>query len=101
MMKARMKALAAVALLLLAGCSSLTSGYVIGKQHTDAYDWMDMQCFSYNDKGMCTMRVPIWHHVPESWEICVKLDDTQDWWSVDEPTFHRTKVGDWVERNPS
>lgn len=94
-------AVAAIVLVLLTACTSLTSGHVVDKQFTPAYDWMDMQCFSYDSKGMCTMRMPVWHHVPDVWELRIEKDDKYDWWSVDEATFNRTNIGDWVERKES
>lgn len=100
-MKKLCAATAAMVLMLLTACTSLTSGYVVDKQFTPAYDWMDLQCFSYDSKGMCTVRMPVQHHVPESWDLRIQNEDKYDWWSVDEATFNRTNIGDWVWREES
>lgn len=94
--------LAAGLLALLAGCgASLTSGYVVDKRYNEASQWLEMKCVAYDDTGQCKTRMPVWHDVPESWEICVEQNNEQDWWDVDQATFNQTNIGDWVERSES
>lgn len=93
-------ALAAAVLALLTGCgTTLTHGYVVDKQYTEAYQWMELMCFAYDSNGVCTTQLPVWHHEPASWELCVERDAVQDWWSVSQETYDHIQVGDYVERS--
>lgn len=47
-------------------------GVVEHKQHSDAYDYVTMVCSGYSSSGSCTVWVPIFNHMPASWQVCVK-----------------------------
>jgi hypothetical protein len=60
------------AAVLLAGCSDPpVEGVVTHKQHSDAYDYVTMQCGAYGTNGGCTAYYPVFNHMPASWEVCV------------------------------
>jgi hypothetical protein len=65
------RTLALAAVLLVAGCSNPpVSGKVSHKQHSDAYDYVTMSCVAYGKYG-CNAWVPIYNHMPASWQVCV------------------------------
>lgn len=60
------------ALLTLAACSDPpVEGRVTHKQHSDAYDYVTMICAGYSTQGACTVWVPIFNHMPASWQLCI------------------------------
>jgi len=58
-----------LALSLSACGSKVYEGQVINKQNTPASSYVTMQCASYNSQGVCTVNMPITHHIPEKWSI--------------------------------
>lgn len=92
-MKRKLLAIAA-AVLLLSGCSSISSGYVTKKAHEPAYTYSQMICSGYSSKGYCTIWVPIIHNVPDHWRLDLKNGDKTGWVYVSPQTFNDIKVGD-------
>jgi hypothetical protein len=71
----RIGLVAAATLLALAGCSDPpTSGTVTHKQYSAAYDYITYMCITYGQYG-CTSYMPIFNHMPASYQICVDGTD--------------------------
>ena len=84
-----------VLLLALVACSDPPDhGIITAKNHHGAYSWVQMVCAAYN-KGICTVWVPITHHVAERWELCLRSGDgCRD---VDQHPYDRVRIGDYYE----
>lgn len=81
---------------ILVGCSPINSGYITDKKHHEAYNYMTQQCASFNSKGICSVWVPIWHHVDESFSFDLRNDNGDTGWVyVDISEFEKYKIGDY------
>lgn len=83
----------AAGLLLLAGCSAPESGLVYDKHYEPAYIYTDTICSSYNKQGICVLRLPMVHEVPERWRLCLRNGDDEGCRYVDQLTYHHYKIG--------
>lgn len=86
--------LAMALLVLLAACSAPDHGTIYEKRYEAPYSWIDYQCVSYNKQGICTLRMPFTHYVPEYWYLCLRLGEDGGCRSVDQVTFHEYEVGE-------
>lgn len=91
-MKRKLVAVGA-AVLLLAGCSSISSGYVTKKEYEPAYTYSTMQCVAFNKYG-CSAYMPMIHYVPEHFRFDLKNKDKTGWVYVSHETFDAVNVGD-------
>lgn len=92
-------ALLAFAVLLLFGCSAPQSGTVVDKKYYEPYDWVGTQCYVHNSKGVCTLTMPVVHHVSASWRLCLRNGEDEGCRSVDERTWHEYEIGDEYPRH--
>lgn len=83
----------AVLLTLLGACSAPESGTVYQKKYSAAWSYWDSTCMSYDKNGLCTLKMPIEHRVPESWQLCLRLRDESGCRDVDQITYHKYEVG--------
>lgn len=88
----KMLALASV-LIALVGCSAPERGTVYEKKYSAAWSYWDSQCMVYGKSGLCTMRMPVQHTIPESWQLCLRDRDEQGCRDVDQITWHQYEVG--------
>lgn len=102
--KTKLLALLAVGLF-LAGCSSISEGYITEKNHQDAYTTTTLICASYGKYG-CTSWIPSVVHHPESWWFSLventgasidQKDPKTGWVYVGPQTFEEYEVGDYYE----
>ena len=85
-----------VVVLLLVGCSSISAGYITAKKYSPAYDYMTQQCASYNSKGVCTVWMPVWHHIDEAFKFDIRNDNGDTGWVyVHKSEFEQFNVGDY------
>lgn len=85
--------IALAAVLMLAGCSPISSGYVTKKTDEQAYSYVTMQCMVFSKYG-CSAYVPIEHYVPEKFKFDLKNQDKTGWVYVGKDTFDHVQVGD-------
>jgi uncharacterized protein YceK len=90
------KALAMLAaVMLLAGCSSISEGTIVEKKHSDAYYYPVTYCMIYNSKGACSAFATRMDYMPESWWFDIEKGDQTGWVYVGELTFDKYNVGDY------
>jgi uncharacterized protein YceK len=89
----RKLAVALAAVLLLAGCSSISSGYVTKKEYEPYNTYSTMLCAAFKKYGF-SVYIPMLHYVPEHWRLDLKNHDQTGWVYVDEQTFNAVQVGD-------
>lgn len=80
-------------LLVLTGCSAISSGYITKKVYEPPYSYTTMQCVVFGKYG-CTSYMPITHTNPEHWRLDLKNRDKTGWVFVSKETFDSVKVGD-------
>jgi hypothetical protein len=80
--------------LILWGCSAPESGTVVNKKYHEPYEWVGSQCYVYNKNGVCTLTMPVVHHISESWELCLRNGEDEGCRNVDQITWHEYKIGD-------
>lgn len=85
----------AAALLLLTGCSAISSGQVTAKHYSPSYLQPVMQCVSYNKDGVCINYLTTYNRVPEKWKLDLATSDQTGWVYVSERTYEATEIGDW------
>lgn len=86
---------------LLIGCSDPpASGVVTSREYHEPYSWVQMTCAAYN-KGVCTVWVPITHHVAERWTLCLRAGDENGCRDVDRATYDEFLVGEYYPGEPS
>lgn len=91
----KLKILFATLILALAGCGDPPeTGIVTEKTHKAAYSWVQMVCAAYGKNGICTVYVPVTHHVPESWGLCLRNQDEVGCREVPEGTWNQYQVGE-------
>ncbi|HEY6074340.1 MAG TPA: hypothetical protein VIV15_13365, partial [Anaerolineales bacterium] len=83
--------------LTLVACSAPDHGTVVEKKYHESYNWMQMVCAAYGQNGICTVYVPVEHHVPERWELCLRDGDDEGCREVDQVTYHKYNVGDYYD----
>lgn len=77
----------------LSGCTSLDEGTVTKKSYMPAYD---STYYTYIRTGNFKHFVPRHVYYPDSWEVCVKLEDKKDCWQVTEEFYDSVEVGDYI-----
>lgn len=94
-MKAKLIALGAL-VLILTGCSSISSGYITAKKYTPDYYYTTMQCVSYSAKGFCTVQMPVQHYVSETFKFDLRNDNKDTGWVyVSEYEYNSYEIGDY------
>jgi uncharacterized protein YceK len=92
----RTLAILAGALLLLTGCSSISEGEIVEKNHRDAYTYPVQYCAMFNTKtGGCSMHMTRFDTMPESWWFSIEKGGDEGWVYVGPATFEKYNVGDW------
>lgn len=87
------KILMAALAVLLTACSQMESGIVVSKMyHPESGYWSSM-CVSYGQYG-CTMSMPVYNTIPQSWEFALRDGDDTGYRDVTEQEYHEYKVGD-------
>jgi len=86
-------AVAALAALVLTGCSSISSGTVTGKEYSPAYTTTSLQCYSFGKAG-CTMWMPVVHYWPATYQLDLRNGSKTGWVDVDARTYAQERVGD-------
>lgn len=90
----RIKMLLVTLLLLLTGCEDPPeTGIITEKTHRGAYTSVQQVCAAYGNNGICTVYVPVIHHVPESWGLCLRNRDKVGCREVPRETWDRYQVG--------
>lgn len=87
----------AIAALILTGCSSINSGTITGKGHSDATQIPVSYCLGYNSKGICTGYGLRYDYYPERWWFDLKQDDEKGYVNVYEDTWNSYEVGDYFD----
>lgn len=82
-----------VAVLLLASCSAPESGMIYDKKYSPSYQYTDYQCMQYGKDGICKLRMPFIHTVPEYWQLCLRNGDESGCRYVDQITWHKYERG--------
>ncbi|UDL16647.1 hypothetical protein SEA_ATUIN_254 [Arthrobacter phage Atuin] len=96
-MKKLTAALSLLSVLLLTACGWTGTGTLIEKGHSSAYETFYMQCTAFNAQGMCTVQIPQWYTVPESWSLKIRDTSNKDHWvSVNKPFWDSAKEGQQV-----
>lgn len=86
---------ALLTVLVLSGCgSSISEGTVTSKDYDPEYQYITMQCMSYNKDGMCTVQIPVTHTYPESWTLNLRDGDKEGYVNVSPGEYESYKVGD-------
>lgn len=94
-MKAKLAVIVTAALLLV-GCSSISSGYITAKKYQPAYTYTTQQCASYNAKGVCTVWMPMTHHVDEKFKFDIRNDNQENGWVyVSQGEYDHYQIGDY------
>lgn len=82
-------------LLLLAGCSAISTGRITDKIYTAPYTTMHMQCISFSSKGICTGQMPVYTNHPERFRFNLDNGRETGWVYVNELLYNTYNVGDW------
>lgn len=94
-MKQKLAVIVAMAFLLV-GCSPISAGTITNKVYEPAYSYMTQQCSYYNSKGVCTVWVPIQHHVSEKFKFDLENDNGDTGWVyVHQTEYDRYQIGDY------
>lgn len=94
-METKLAAIVATALLLV-GCSSISSGEITKKNHSDPYSYPVTYCQMYKSNGTCSFWGTRYEHVPERWSFDIENDNKDTGWVyVSESEFEEYKVGDY------
>ncbi len=80
--------------LVLSACSTISTGFVTAKKHTDPYTYTQMMCSAWNSRGFCMVWVPNTIYVPEQWRLDLENDGQTGWVYVSEETYDGINVGD-------
>ena len=88
----KIRAIVLAAALVVAGCAP-DSGTVYDKQYYPSYSYLDYQCVTYGKNGLCTLRMPYTHYVPEYWALCIRNADQSGCKYVDQITWHQYERG--------
>ena len=85
--------------LALVGCgSSISAGTVTEKSYSPEYQYMTQQCAGYNKDGACTVWMPIWHTMPESFTLDLRDGEKDGYVRVSEAEYESYEVGDYYPR---
>lgn len=94
-MRTKLAVIVTIALLLV-GCSSISSGYITAKKYSPPSSYITQQCSYYNSKGVCTIWVPVTHHVDETFKFDLRNDNKDTGWIyVTESEYEKYQVGDY------
>ena len=83
----------AIFILMLSGCSSISSGYITKKTYEPSYTYSVMVCSVYI-KSQCAAYTPIIETEPEHWKFDLKNGDKIGWVYVDKDVYDDMNVGD-------
>lgn len=84
-----------LAVLALAGCSPISSGYITDKHHTEGYYYPVSYCVVYNSKGICTVWGTRQQWQPPTWKFDIQQGDDEGWVYVSEETYGLYEIGDY------
>lgn len=84
-----------LAMLIITGCSAISTGHITDKVYTAPYDYISYQCYSYDKSGFCTVNMPIMHHVEAQYRFDLAQADETGWVHVNEATFNKYEIGDY------
>ncbi len=84
--------------LTLTACSGPTSGTITAKTYGEPYTWVQYIFSVYNQQGMCTVQVPIFHDEPEKWVIHIHNaeEDKKNRFGVSKAYWDTVQIGDFV-----
>lgn len=89
----------AIAILLISGCSAISSGEITGKDYTAAYDVPVSYCAMYktDSQGVstCQMYATRYDHYPARWTFNLKQEEKTGWVDVPENVWNEYEVGDF------
>jgi hypothetical protein len=92
--------LAALPLLLLAGCDNATTGTVTSREHVAQHEELDyIQCIAIGSNA-CAVSVPYYKTVPECWQVNFHndRDDENGSSCVDPADYQLYRLGDQYPR---
>jgi hypothetical protein len=96
-MKKLLAALTLLAVLTLTACGWTGTGTLTEKGHSAAYQSVYFTCGSFNAQGICTVQIPNFYTVPESWSLKIRDNAGKDHWvSVHKPFWDSVKEGQQV-----
>lgn len=81
------------ALVVLSSCSAPEHGLVIDKKYSAEWSYWDSQCMSYDKQGLCSLKMPILHTVPEAWYLCLRDGQDEGCRQVDQIDWHKYERG--------
>lgn len=89
-------------LIVLSGCSAISTGTVTAKTYYEPYTWTETvyNCYARDKNGACTMNIPsyITHNEPERFKFDLKKGKDTGWVYVDGGTYQSYDVGDRYPR---
>ena len=80
------------AILLLAGCSAISDGYITNKTFTPSYTTSSVWCHLV---GKVTICQPITTFHPDSWQFDIKKEDETGYVSVTEEEYNSYETGEY------
>ena len=83
-----------LAVVLLAGCSPISSGIITGKTHHEGYYYTTTYCASWRD-GTCQFYMPQQNYQPPTWSFDLKDNKDTGWVYVGEGTYNSYEIGDY------
>jgi hypothetical protein len=92
-----------MAILALAACSKISSGWITEKQYTEGYYTTTQVCVSYDpDDFHCTLYVPQTTYHPPTWRFDLVANDEhgdpqEGWVYVTEETYDQYAVGGYYQ----
>lgn len=85
----------------LVGCApSVESGVVVDKRYHPSYQTWSNTCYSYNDKGQCTLNIPTATNHPEKFQLTIEgyaegeAELRQSTYNVRESVYDSVEIGD-------
>lgn len=95
LMRAKLAVIVAT-ILLLVGCSSISSGYITAKKYHEAYDYPVSYCAMYDSKMNCKLWAQRWEHVREKWSFDIRNDNRDTGFVyVSESEYNEYQIGDY------
>lgn len=88
------KIITVITLLALTACGAPDHGVIYKKNYSAPWSYTTTECVLYDGKtGQCKVKMPVYHSVPASWELCIELGDDRGCREVDQVDYHRYEVG--------
>lgn len=84
-------------LIVLVGCSAISSGKITKKNHQGEYYTTQLICAGYSQQGSCTTWVPITNYHPPTWWFDISEGKESGWVYVSEYTYNQFEIGDYYE----